>query len=210
MMRGWTPLFAVAMTLGVGVGTGRADEPPPGMIEVPTVTPPPPPPAATVVAPTRDDHHGILHVAVDVGGVYRTAFGSDLVGVLAELELGARNERFGVAARFGGEVGATVAGLKYEMPTLGPVFSFRVSLRLRLAVAATFGVFMYQRATTNTAEAAVTAGLNGTVTCDLVRTRRGGGLYLLGRLGWSYIDNLEDDLGAGSSVQLVTALGYRY
>lgn len=208
-MRGLRPLFGVAVAL-CGVGASAQE-----MIEVPTTTAPPPPPCCTVIAPPPPRAPESLLLQLVVGPTYRRAFKEDFAAALLELELGAQNPRFGVGARLSAALGATRVGLPYQFITIGPAFNFRLTPRVRFAVAATFGALVYQRASAAAIDDpnvwGLSAGVNGTVGVDLVRTARDGAVYLLGRIGYDYVDNTgRDALDTGSSLSLTAALGYRY
>lgn len=173
MMRGLRPLLAIAVA--VAAANAGATE----MVEIPTPPPAPPAPCCTAVlkAPSPP---GSLLVDVLVGPTYRRAFDDDFAGALLEVELGGQNESFGMGARISATFGGTSVGLPYQVATIGPAANFRISPRVRLAVGATFGVFMYERATIpGDVVWALTAGGNLGATVDLLRTARGGALYAL-------------------------------
>ncbi|MGZ3441342.1 MAG: hypothetical protein ACXVDD_17605 [Polyangia bacterium] len=201
MMRGLQPLFGVAAVLVAA--SAHAQE----MVEVPT--PLPPRLCCVVVDDRTPKAPASLLFDVLIGPTYRRAFNEDFAGALVEVEVGAQNDSFGMGARLSGTAGATRVGLPYQMLTIGPGANFRLSPRLRLAIGATFGIFAYQRATLPGSSVwAFTAGANAGMTVDLVRTRSGGALYLLGRLGYDYIESLGDT--NGSTVGVTAAIGYRH
>ena len=69
---------------------------------------------------------------------------------------------------------------------------------------------MYERATVpGDVVWALTAGFNGGLTVDLVRTRRGGALYVVARVGYDYIDTVGSSTSP-STLSVTAALGYRY
>ncbi len=203
-MRGLLPLFAVA----VWAATAEAQE----MVEIPT---PPRPPCCVVAAVKPPSPPPTLLLDVLVGPTYRRAFKEDFAAAAVEVEVGAQNRSFGMGARFSAALGATRVGLPYQFLTIGPALSFRVSPRIRLALAFTFGALVYERVSATAARDpavwGLSAGVNGTLSVDLVRTRRDGALYALGRVGYDYIDNTSSDpIDTGSSLALTCALGYRY
>jgi hypothetical protein len=203
MMRGLRPLFALAAV--ALAANAHATE----MVEIPT--PSPPPPACCVVSATADKSDPQLLVAVDGGPSYRAAFGTSLVGLAAEVMLGGDAPRVSFAGRLHGEVGSTL-GLPYEDVGAGMLVMARLSPRIRLGVGFLFGIFMYQRASasrvTDPTVWAPSMAVDGQLTVDVVRTRRGGALFVRARVGYDYIDSIKDS--AGSSAALAASLGYRY
>ena len=103
-------------------------------------------------------------------------FKEDFGAVLVEAELGAKNQSFGIGARLSTELGATRVGLPYQFVTIGPSFDFRLAPRIGLALALTFGIFVYERvsatAATDPSVYAFSAGANGTLTVDLLAVAR--------------------------------------
>jgi hypothetical protein len=168
-------------------------------------------PCVVLEAPPQDPSHD-LWFTVSAGPTYRRAFREDFAAAALELEVGGQTSTFSVAARFSTAFGASRVGLPYEFLTLGPAFGFRLSTRVRLVVASTFGVMVINRASASRSGDpniwGLTAGLNGTVTVDLVRSRRDGALFLAGRVGWDYIG--DSSIDTGSSLAATAALGYRY
>ena len=59
---------------------------------------------------------------------------------------------------------------------------------------------------------APTIGADLDATVDVLRTGRGGALFVAARAGWDFIDNMSggDTFATGSSLSLTAALGYRY
>jgi hypothetical protein len=204
MMRGLRPLFCLAVA--VTAARAQAQE----MVEVPTPPPPPPPPAeCCVVVEKPPSPPASVLLDVLVGPTYRRAFDEHFAGALVELEVGAQNDSFGMGARISLTAGGTPVGLPFQVFTIGPAANFRLSSRLRLAIGATFGVFTYQRATIpGDGVWALMAGFNAGLTGDLARTRRGGALYALGRVGYDYIETIGST--NGSTLAVTAALGYRY
>jgi hypothetical protein len=207
-MRGLRPLFGLVVAMALS-GGARAQE----MIEIPTTAPPPPPCCVAVASPAAREP-GSLLLQIDAGPTYRHAFGEDFAAAAVELEVGGQTPSWGVSGRMRGDFGATRVGLPYQFFTFGPTFWRRMTPRLRLGVGATFGVFVYERASASQAFDptvwAFTIGVDLDVTVDLVRTRRDGALFLLGRVSYDYIDNTSDNFATGSSVGFTVALGYRY
>ena len=207
MMRGLRPLFALAAV--VLAGHAHATE----MVEIPTPPslPPPPPAACCVVTADAGRSDPQLLVAVDGGPTYRAAFGTSLVGVAAEMLLGGDAPRVSFAGRLHVEFGSTL-GLPYEDLGAGMLVMARLSPRVRLGLGFLFGVFMYQRASasrlTDPTVWAPSIAVDGQLTVDLVRTRRGGALFVRARVGYDYIDSVKD--GAGSSALAAASVGYRY
>lgn len=205
MMRGWRPLFVLAV---VGCcARVEAQE----MIEVPT--PPPAPPAPAVVAAPLSPVPR-LWLAVDAGPGYIAAFGSDFAGASVGIIAGGQTRRLSIGGRLRGDFGA-VGGLSYENVSVGPQLSFRLSPRARLGGGLSVGLLEYQRASiTHYQDPTVwapTIGADASFTFDLVRTRRGGGMYVLARAGFDWIDNTaRDRLDAGMSGTVGAGLGYRY
>lgn len=205
MMRGLRPLFGLVVF--VVAGNTHAQE----MVEIPN---PPPEPCCVAVAVKPPPSPPSLLFDVLVGPTYRRAFKEDFGAVLVEAELGAKNQSFGIGARLSTELGATRVGLPYQFVTIGPSFDFRLAPRIGLALALTFGIFVYERvsatAATDPSVYAFSAGANGTLTVDLWQSRGGGALVLLARGGYDYIDNTSSSFTTGSSLALTAALGYRY
>src|SRR4051794_26577892 len=204
MMRGLRPLFAVAALVA---GSASAQE----MIEIPKPPPPLPPPDCCVVVeepPPRPPASLLFDVVA--GPTYRRAFHDDFIGAFIELEAGAQNDSFGMGARLALTAGTTRYGLASQVVTIGPAANFRLSPRLRLAIGADFGVLTYERATIPGDHVwGLMAGVNGGMTVDLVRTRRGGALFLLARVGYDYVETAGGST-SGSTVTVTAALGYRY
>ena len=196
----------VCVAIALAAAGAEAQE----MIEIPT-----PPPPCCVVATPKPPSPTALILDVVVGPTYRRAFQEDFAAAFVEVEVGARNPFFGVGARFSAAFGATRVGLPYQFLTLGPAFDFRVSSRVRLALGLSFGALVYERVSAAAARdpdvTAISLGVDGSLTIDLVRLRHDGALFLLGRVGYDYIDNTGvDPLDTGSSLALTLALGYRY
>ncbi|MDB4964500.1 MAG: hypothetical protein JWN44_189 [Myxococcales bacterium] len=208
-MRGLRPLVGLAAALFAVAA--HADEPAPGMVEIPT--PYPAQDCCTVVARAPSPPTTVL-VQGHVGVSYRRALREDFAAAHFELEVGGQDPNIGIGARVSVEAGATRIGLPYQVVTLGPAFNLHVSGRVQLALGLTFGVLVYQRASSRSDFDpnvwGVTAGVNGTVSVDLVRTRRDGALFVLARIGYDYIENTGDSFTQGSSLGATAALGYRY
>jgi hypothetical protein len=204
MMRGLRPLFALAAVL-VAANVHATE-----MVEIPT-PPPAAPPVCCVVVAAADNSDPQLLVAVDAGPSYRAAFGTSLVGVAAEVLLGGDTPRVSFAGRLHVEFGSTF-GLPYEDVGAGMLVMARLSPRIRLGVGFLFGTFLYQRASasrvTDPTVWAPSMAVDGQLTIDILRTRRGGALFVRARVGYDYIDSIKD--GAGSSAALAASLGYRY
>jgi hypothetical protein len=203
MMRGLTPLLAVAAL----AGSAAAQE----MIEVPN----PDPCCVAVAEPPRPKLPGSLLLDVSAGPTYRLAFKEDFIAAAVELEVGGQTPKWGVAGRLRGDFGATRVGLPYQFVTVGPAFSFRMSPRWRAGFGLSFGSMSYQRVSaarvTDPTVWALTIGVDFDASVDLVRSARGGALFLGARAGWDFIDNTgPDELATGSSVCVTAALGYRY
>jgi hypothetical protein len=180
------------------------------MVEVPT---PYPPQNCCVVDAKAPRTPTMLLVQGHVGVTYRRALREDFAAAHAELEIGGQDPNIGIGARMSFELGGTRIGLPYQVITIGPAFNLHVASRVQLSVGLTFGVLVYQRATSRDFDPnvwGVTAGINGGVTVDLVRTRRDGALYAMARVGYDYIDNTGSSFTQGSSLAATGALGYRY
>jgi hypothetical protein len=229
MMRGLRPL--VGLAVAVCAAQAGAQE----MVEVPTPPqyqqqppggqppspppegqPPPPGDCCAVVEPPKPREPGDVLVSISVGPTYRRAFREDFFAAGLEFEIGGQTRSFGVAGRAQLDLGATRVGLPYQFATFGPSFWFRVSPRVRAGFGVGFGIFSYQRASsyasTDPTVWAPSIGADVAATIDLVRSRRGGALYLLGRAAYDWIDNFggDDQFSTGSSIALTAALGYRY
>ena len=153
---------------------------------------------------------------VSLGPTYRRAFREDFTAAAVEFEIGGQTQTWGVAGRARLDLGATRVGLPYQFATFGPAFSFHLSERFRLGFGVSFGSFSYQRAsaarTTDPTVWAPTIGADLDATVDVLRTGRGGALFVAARAGWDFIDNTSggDTFATGSSLSLTAALGYRY
>ena len=211
--------LSIAMLLVAVAGTGASAQ---EMVEVPNAPPPSPPPGATadeccvvVEAPPPPKPPGAVLFDVSLGPTYRRAFKEDFAAAALELEIGGQTPSWGIAGRLHADLGATRVGLPYQLVTIGPSFAFRATERLRLGFGVSFGSFSYQRVsaarTWDPTVWALTIGVDLDATVDLVRTARGGALFLAARVGWDFIDNTGDDaLSTGTSLALTAALGYRY
>lgn len=190
-----------ALVVLLAAATADAQE----MIEVPNA--PPPPPCCAVAEEKRSPPS--LLASVLVGPTYRRAFDDDWTAALIEFEIGAQNESFGMGARISAAFGANRYRLPFQMATFGPAGNFRLSSRLRLALAATFGVFSYDRATRAGGVVwAFTLGANAQLSVDLVRSRRGA-LFALGRVGYDYIETAHSSTSPHAAAATL-ALGYRF
>jgi hypothetical protein len=201
MMRALFPLLAVALV----AARVQATE----MIEIPTPPSPAPVVCCVVLEPRPQPR---LLVAVDAGPTGRTAFGTGFAGAAVEVTLGGEVPKLSLGGRVRGDFGVTV-DLPYEHVGGGGVVMARLSPRVRLGAGFLFGVLMYQRASATRASDptvwAPTIGFDAELTIDLLRTRRDGAFFALGRLGYDYIDNLGKS-STGSSFGGGLALGYRY
>jgi hypothetical protein len=216
-MRGLLPLVGLAAAVAVMLPPSlsradeapHADEPPPGMVEVPT--PYPPRDCCVVVEAKGHSLPTTLLVQGHLGVTYRRAFREDFAAAHAELEVGGQDANIGIGARLTLELGATRVGLPYQVVGLGPAFNVHLAPRLQLAVGFTFGALIYQRATSSSDPNVwgVSAGVNGTVSYDIVRNRRDGALYVLARLGYDYVHS-RGGFDTGSTLGVTAALGYRY
>jgi hypothetical protein len=157
--------------------------------------------------------HALL-LKLAIGPTYRSVLREDFFAGAGELEVGGQTPYFSVGARLSVAAGATRVGLPYQFLTIGPGFMFPVGSRLRLGIGSTFGLMIIQRVSasglTDPNIWAITAGIYGDSTLDVVRTRSGGAFLVGARIGYDFIENVEADLGAGSSVALTVWLGYRY
>jgi hypothetical protein len=208
-------VLVVAAMLATGAAAQEMEEVPTPPPTTPPPTTPPQEPCCVVTEPVAPRPPGSLLLDVSAGPTYRRAFKEDFAAAAVELEIGGQTPTWGVVGRLRGDFGGTRVGLPYQFVTVGPAFMFRVSPRMRVGFGLTFGTLSYQRVSaarlTDPTVWALTVGADVDATVDLVRTQRGGAVFLAARAGYDFIDNTGDDvLSTGSSVAITTAVGYRY
>jgi hypothetical protein len=159
-----------------------------------------------VAPPPPADDRG-FQFRLDVAGDYRYALEESWGAAALGLYFGGQGGRVSVSGTQGFTVGRSRAGLTFWTLHWGVETAWKLGRGFRLGFEPHLGAITVERATHNGAMSGFLIGLSSDLTYDLVRWPKGG-LFLLARVGYDFVDT-RPDLSYAHSASLHLGLGFR-